>query len=59
VISHDEQACIDPDIDEVLWLTMEQISSNSDNLRSELVISCINDFNQGSIFPLEIFRNRL
>ena len=59
VISHDEQACIDPDIDEVLWLTMDQISSNSDNLRSELVISCINDFNQGSIFPLEIFRNRL
>jgi ADP-ribose pyrophosphatase YjhB (NUDIX family) len=59
VISHDEQAYIDPDINEVLWLTMDQISSNSDNLRSELVISCINDFNQGSIFPLEIFRNRL
>jgi ADP-ribose pyrophosphatase YjhB (NUDIX family) len=59
VISHDEQACIDQDIDEVLWLTMEQISSNSDRLRSELVISCINDFNQGLIFPLEIFRNRL
>jgi ADP-ribose pyrophosphatase YjhB (NUDIX family) len=58
-ISYDEQASIDPDIDEVLWLTMDQISSNSDNLRSELVISCINDFNQGKIFPLEIFRNRL
>ena len=58
-ISYDEQASIDPDIDEVLWLTMDQITSNSDSHRSELVISCINDFNQGSIFPLEIFRNRL
>ena len=58
-ISFDNQAVIDPDIDEVVWLSEGQIASNTNKLRSELVLSCIKDFNMGMVFPLEIFRNRL
>ena len=58
-ISFDSQAAIDPDIDEVVWLSEDEIASNTNNLRSELVLSCIEDFNRGMVFPLEIFRNRL
>lgn len=58
-ISCDSQASIDPDIDEVMWLSEEDILKNKDNLRSDLVLECINDFNKGINFPLELFRNRL
>lgn len=58
-ISFDNQAAIDPDIDEVVWLSEDKIASNTNKLRSELVLSCIKDFNRGMVFPLEIFRNRL
>ena len=58
-ISCDKQASIDPDIDEVLWLSEDEITSDDTRLRSESVLSCIKDFNQGTVFPLEIFRNRL
>lgn len=58
-LSQDKQAIIDPDIDEVVWLSSKQIRQNTKQLRSQLVIDCLNDFEQGKIFPLEIFRNRL
>jgi 8-oxo-dGTP pyrophosphatase MutT (NUDIX family) len=58
-LSFDDQAVIDEDIDEVVWLSSEKIRQNSDQLRSELVIDCLNDYEQGKIFPLDIFRKRL
>jgi ADP-ribose pyrophosphatase YjhB (NUDIX family) len=58
-VAYEDQATIDSDIDEVLWLTEEDIIRNSDNLRSESVLECIKDFNKGMVFPLDIFRNRL
>jgi ADP-ribose pyrophosphatase YjhB (NUDIX family) len=59
VVSHDPNATIDSDIDEVLWLSEDEIDQSADRLRSELVIKCIKDFKQGSVFPLDLFRNRL
>ena len=58
-LSLDTQATIDSDIDEVLWLNAAEIRENIASLRSELVIDCLNDFEQGRVFPLEIIRNRL
>jgi ADP-ribose pyrophosphatase YjhB (NUDIX family) len=58
-LSLDAEATIDTDIDEVLWLSASEIRDNIDNLRSDLVIECLNDFEQGRVFPLEIIRNRL
>ena len=59
VLSHDPNAAIDSDIDEVLWLSETEINKSADMLRSELVLECIKDFNNGAVFPLDIFRNRL
>lgn len=59
VVSEDKHATIDTDIQQVLWLSAEQIRQNSKQLRSDLVIECLNDFECGEIYPLEIFRSRL
>ena len=59
VVSEDKHATIDTDIHQVLWLSAEQIRQNSKQLRSDLVIKCLNDFECGEIYPLEIFRTRL
>ena len=58
-LSLDEQAVIDADIQEVVWLTAEKIRQNNNQLRSELVVDCLDDYEQGKIFPLDIFRKRL
>lgn len=55
----DEQAVIDPDIDEALWMSVEEIQANRANLRSAMVLDCIEDYRAQRIFPLEIFRNAL
>ncbi|MGB1984092.1 MAG: NUDIX hydrolase [Porticoccaceae bacterium] len=58
-LSHDPDATIDADIEEVIWLSEAEINKSADMLRSELVLKCIKDFNNGAVFPLDIFRNRL
>ena len=58
-LSLDEQAVIDTDIDEVVWLSSENIRQNNNQLRSELVIDCLDDYEQGKILSLDIFRKRL
>ena len=55
----DDQAVIDADIDEVVWLSSENIRQNNNQLRSELVIDCLDDYEQGKILSLDIFRKRL
>jgi ADP-ribose pyrophosphatase YjhB (NUDIX family) len=58
-VSHDPNASIDSDIDEVVWLSEEDINNSTETLRSELVLECVKDFKLGSFFPLDLFRNRL
>jgi ADP-ribose pyrophosphatase YjhB (NUDIX family) len=58
-VSHDPNASIDSDIDEVVWLSEEDINNSTETLRSELVLECVQDFKLGSFFPLDLFRNRL
>jgi hypothetical protein len=58
-LSLDEQAVIDTDIQEVVWLSAKEICQNNKQLRSGLVSNCLDDFEQGKIYPLEIFRNLL
>lgn len=58
-LSLDEQAVIDADIQEVVWLSAEKIRQDNNQLRSELVVDCLDDYEQGKIFPLDIFRKRM
>lgn len=55
---NDEQA-LDPDIDEAKWLSMDDLvqAERQQRLRSPLVMRCINDFQQGKRFPLELLQD--
>jgi len=46
---------LDPDIDSCEWMTKEDILSQP--LRSQLVSQCIEDFEKGLTFPLNLMNN--
>lgn len=54
-----EDAVIDSDIDEAVWMSIDEIRANTGALRSGIVLDCIEDYRAQRIFPLEIFRNGL
>ncbi len=51
----DPNAKLDDDIIRTHWLSLEQIKS-SQQLRSPLVLGCIEDYLKGQRYPLEILR---
>ena len=58
-IAHHQDYVIDKDIDCALWMSIDEIMAAKDRLRSDMVMSCIEDYRARRIFPLEIFRNKL
>lgn len=50
---------IDPDIDSVHWMSYEQIVARKQQLRSPLVLQCIDDYRKGARYPLSILRPSL
>lgn len=58
-VNFDSESVLDPDIDEALWMTAEEIRHREHELRSPLVIKCIDDFLSGESYPLDLFRNKL
>lgn len=40
------------------WLTRDELASQPERLRSELVLRCIDDYLQGERFPLSLIRAR-
>ena len=51
-----EGAELDPDIMSTHWLTLQEIQA-CQNLRSPLVLQCINDYLDGTRYPLSILRD--
>lgn len=51
----DPSAELDPDIIRTHWLTLDAIRAHT-SLRSDLVLSCINDYLAGKRYPLDILR---
>jgi len=58
-ITHHQDYVIDKDIDYPLWMSFDEIMAARHQLRSDMVMSCIEDYRAKRIFPLEIFRNKL
>jgi len=55
-VSEIDQNCeLDPDILNTHWMSIDEINS-SDNLRSPLVLSCINDYLAGIRYPLALLK---
>lgn len=45
---------IDKDIDAVHWLTLDELRARSDQLRSPLVLRCVEDHAAGKRYPLDL-----
>ncbi len=52
-----QHAEIDADIDEVVWLSRQQLLDSHRALRSPMVLTCIDEYLQGKQFPLDILRS--
>lgn len=50
----DEQATLDKDIVEAVWLTEEEIHQERDKLRSPMVLNDIQRYKEGKIYTLEL-----
>ena len=49
-----ENAIIDPDIENVVWLSAAEIDAQTDRHRSPLVAPCLQDYLAGKRFPLDL-----
>lgn len=52
---HDPSAVIDADIDRPVWLSYDDIVARRGELRSDLVLNCIDDYRAGIRHPLAQF----
>ncbi len=53
LLSHQEECELDPAIEEVLWLSRQEIEANVGVLRSDAVLISITDFEKGNRLPLD------
>lgn len=53
VIEKKENATIDPDIENVVWMTLDEIKAEADRHRSPLLMRCIADYLEGKQIPLD------
>lgn len=54
LLGHDSGRSLDPDIEEVVWLSEAELRQQQDSVRSPLVLSCVDDYLAGKSWPLEI-----
>ncbi len=53
-LERDEQAVLDSDIIETLWLSETELRARQSEMRSPMVIETLNDYCTGKRYPLEI-----
>jgi 8-oxo-dGTP pyrophosphatase MutT (NUDIX family) len=54
LLSHDPARALDPDIEQVIWLSDAEVRMQQGSLRSPLVLRSINDYLAGKSWPLAI-----
>jgi 8-oxo-dGTP pyrophosphatase MutT (NUDIX family) len=59
VSRHDPRRPLDRGIERAVWLDREQIVARSARLRSPMVLRCIDDYLEGTRYPLEVARHVL
>ncbi len=52
LIALNENYSLDPAIEQVVWLDRSTLENNSEHLRSQVVLKCIADFENGNRLPL-------
>jgi len=56
ITSHDPHRPLDRGIERTLWMGREQLQGRSSELRSPMVLTCIEDFLAGRRYPLDLLR---
>lgn len=54
LLAHHPERALDSDISGIRWLTHKELQAESDHLRSELVMRCLDDYLAGARFPLSL-----
>lgn len=54
---HDPHQALDPDINRALWLSWEELRAGRHEMRSPLVMRCLEDYRDGQRFPLEVLQD--
>ena len=54
---HDKERQLDSGIIRAVWLDRQEIISRQDQLRSPLVLTCIDDYLKGQRYPLELLQH--
>ena len=54
-VQHHPERKLDPDIDEVVWLSLEEMQQRSTEMRSPLVIPAVERYLTRPHYPLDIF----
>jgi ADP-ribose pyrophosphatase YjhB (NUDIX family) len=57
VTSHDPGRSLDRGIERAVWMTRDQIVSRSARLRSPMVLRCIDDYLEGTRYPLDVIKH--
>jgi 8-oxo-dGTP pyrophosphatase MutT (NUDIX family) len=53
---HHPGQALDPDINRALWLSYAELKDGRHELRSPLVLACLDDYRLGRRFPLDLLR---
>ena len=56
ISSHDPHRSLDRGIERTLWMTQEQLRARGTQLRSPMVLSCIDDYLAGRRYPLDLLK---
>ncbi len=54
---HDVDAALDQDIERTCWLTYDELEQRLGDMRSPLVMRCLEDYQRGQRFPLELLQD--
>ncbi|MCA1803825.1 MAG: NUDIX hydrolase [Xanthomonadaceae bacterium] len=54
---HDPHQALDPDINRAVWLSWEELRAGHFEMRSPLVLRCLEDYRDGQRFPLELMQD--
>ena len=57
LLAHASDRSLDPDIEQVVWLSDAEIRRQEDSLRSPLVLRSVDDYLAGRSWPLEILED--
>ncbi len=57
LLQHDADRPLDTGIVRAVWLSPDELQQNQDRHRSPLILQCIEDYQAGRRFPLDVIRN--